>query len=156
MNTTKPKFVYVTLINTTPEKLWTALTDPAFTRQYWCGIKVVSDWKAGSKWTFHLDGELTDEGTVLKSEPPRLLSYSFHHLGEESKHERPSRVTYEIEPIGEKPGLDGTGVKLTVTHDEFPQESTVLPKVSNGWPMILSGLKTLMETGHSLGISFED
>ena len=154
MNIEKPKFVYVTLIKTTPEKLWTALTDPEFMRHYWCGVQLESDWKTGSQWKMRRDdGSITDEGTVIKSEPPRLLSYSFHHLHVDSKHEKPSRVTFDIEPLGNKSDLQGPAVKLTVTHDEFQQDSTVYPKISGGWPVILSGLKTLLETGHSLELT---
>jgi len=154
MSTEKPKFVYVTLIKTTPEKLWTALTDPEFMRQYWPGVQLESDWKTGSQWKMRRpDGSITDEGTVIKSEPPRLLSYTFHHLHEASKHEKPSRVTFEIESLGGKSDLQGPAVKLTVVHDEFAQDSTVLPKISGGWPVILSGLKTLLETGHSLELT---
>ena len=97
MNTEKPKFVYVTLIKTTPEKLWTALTSPEFTRQYWMGTSIESDWKVGSHMVYRRNGEANVDGTVLKSEPPHLLSYTFRHLDEASKHEHPSRVTFEIE-----------------------------------------------------------
>jgi len=153
MNTTKPKFVYVTLIKTTPEKLWTALTSPEFTRQYWMGTSLESDWKVGSEMVYRRNGELNVDGRVLKSEPPRLLSYTFHSVAEEIKDEQPSRVTFEIEPLDAKPGTSDSTVKLTVTHDNFPQESKVFPMISGGWPTVLSSLKSLLETGKALEIT---
>lgn len=150
----KPRFVYVTLIKTTPEKLWEALTDPAFTRQYWFNTSVESDWKVGSKMVYRWDnGQISDEGIILQAEPPRLLSYTFHHqLDEALRKEGPSRVTFEIEPLSGKQGLRGDAVRLTVTHEDFPAGSAVFPRISTGWPAILSGLKTLLETGQSLGL----
>jgi len=144
----QPKFVYVTLIETSPEKLWTALTSPEFTRQYWFDTSVESDWQIGSPVRLQR-GDITNvDGIVLKSEPPRLLSFTFHDLmDEEARAEKPSRVTYEIEPLTSK---RGPAVKLTVTHDDFPLNSVVLPKISGGWPMLLSSLKTLLETGSAL------
>jgi uncharacterized protein YndB with AHSA1/START domain len=146
------KFVYVTIIATTPEKLWEALTNPEFTAQYFFGTRVESDWKVGSKFIFRRPNVITDEGTVLRAEPPRLLSYTFQHLwDEEMRKEAPSRVTFEIKSLEEKSGkLSGPAVRLTVTHEDFPPESKVFPAISNGWPSILSGLKTLLETGKPL------
>jgi uncharacterized protein YndB with AHSA1/START domain len=138
------KFVYVTYIATTPEKLWQALTDGAFTRRYWFGTAVESDWTPGSRVTFRSDGEAHDTGEVLDCVPYRRLSYSWQvEFHEVFRRERPSRVTFELEPTG------GAEVKLTVTHDEFEPGSKVHASVSNGWPMILSSLKSLLETGHA-------
>lgn len=150
----KPRFVYVTLINTTAEKLWTALTKTEFTRQYWFGTSVQSDWRVGTPARFDVDGKPLLEGTVLKSEPPRLLSYSWRHVADpELSGEKPSRVTFEIEPLEGKDGRPAaTGVKLTVTHDDFPPNSKMFPRISNGWPTVLSGLKTLLETGKALEV----
>lgn len=148
-----PKFVYVTLIATTPEKLWVALTDPQFTLQYWFETAVESDWKVGSRVVYRRKGEITDEGTVLQCDPPRVLSYTFHHLRlEEFRGEAPSRVTFEIESLGDGPGPKGEAVRLTVTHDQFAPESKLIGAISKGWPSILSGLKTLLETGKALPI----
>jgi len=155
----KPEFVYTTYINTTPERLWQGLTDPAFTRRYW-GIAWESDWQAGSTLTL----EIADSGVkiadpaqvVLASEPYRRLSYTWHSFtpewaaayGFSDEHlatlagERRSKVTFDIEPVGEM-------VKLTVIHDDFDQDSAVLPGITEGWPRILSDLKTLLETGHT-------
>jgi uncharacterized protein YndB with AHSA1/START domain len=138
----EPKFVYVTYIATTPEKLWQALTDGAFTRQFWFGTSVESDWSRGSRVIFRSGGEVHDTGEVLDCVPYRRLSYSWKvEFHEVFRREKPSRVTFELEPTG------GPEVKLTVTHDEFEPGSKVHAAVSNGWPMILSSLKSLLETG---------
>ena len=142
----KPQFVYVSYIETTPEKLWQALTSSEFTRQYWFGAEVRSNWKVGSPFALTLDGEVTDSGEILESDPPRRLSYSFkHQLFEEMRHEPATRVVFTIEPHG---GI----VKLTVTHEGFIEGSKLLGAVSKGWPAILSGLKSLLETGEVLAI----
>jgi uncharacterized protein YndB with AHSA1/START domain len=144
----EPKFVYVTYIATTPEALWRALTDAAFTRQYWFGTTVESDWTPGSRVVFRSDGELHDAGEVLECEPHRRLSYSWHvEFHEVFRREKPSRVTFELEPVSSD---KGAAVKLTVTHDDFEPGSKVLAAVRNGWPMILASLKSLLETGHAL------
>ncbi|MET9553289.1 metalloregulator ArsR/SmtB family transcription factor [Streptomyces sp. NPDC006645] len=151
-------FVYRTYIRTTPEKLWQALTDPAFTARYW-GVTFESDWRTGSEMSWEQFGvKITDPGqVVLESEPYRRLSYTWHTmtpefaeatgLGEEYRAkaaaEDRSKVTFEIEPQGET-------VKLTVIHDGFRPGSTILSSVSEGWPALLSSLKTLLETGETL------
>ncbi|QIP05841.1 SRPBCC family protein [Bradyrhizobium symbiodeficiens] len=142
----KPEFVYVTYIETTPEKLWEALTSSEFTRQYWFGAEVRSDWKVGSLFALTLDGEVTDSGEILEADPPRLLSYSFKHRKfEELRGEPISRVVFTIEPFGAL-------VRLTVLHDGFVEGGKYLGAVSNGWPAILSGLKSLLERGKVLAI----
>jgi uncharacterized protein YndB with AHSA1/START domain len=147
----KPKFVYVILIATTPEKLWAALTDSKFTVQYWGGVSMESDWKVGSPLAFRLKDKLLHNDTVLKYEPPRILSYSFKPLHmEELLAEPASRVTFEIEEFTGKSKRQGPVVKLTVTHDEFPSDSKIFPMISTGWPDILSSLKTLLETGEAI------
>jgi uncharacterized protein YndB with AHSA1/START domain len=142
----KPQFVYVTYIETTPEKLWQALTSSEFTRQYWFGAEVRSDWKVGSAFALTLDGEITDSGEILDSDPPRRLSYSFKHQKYEALRKEPiSKVTFTLEPFG-------TLVRLTVLHEGFIEGGKYLGAVSNGWPAILSGLKSLLETGKVLAI----
>jgi DNA-binding transcriptional ArsR family regulator/uncharacterized protein YndB with AHSA1/START domain len=162
MDTTvnKPEFVYTTYIRTTPERLWQGLTDPAFTKRYW-GIAWESDWKPGSAVALEIvkDGvRIADPAqVVLESEPYRRLSYTWHtftpewaaaydvsaeHLARVSS-ERRSKVTFDIEPLGEM-------VKLTVIHDDFDSGSAVLPGITEGWPRILADLKTLLETGDLL------
>lgn len=143
----KPQFVYVTYIETTPEKLWEALTSSAFTRQYWFGAEVRSDWKVGAPFALSLDGEITDSGEILEADPPRRLSYSFkHHKYEELRHEPISRVVFTLETFGPV-------VRLTVLHDGFIEGGKYLGAVSNGWPAILSQLKSLLETGKLLNIT---
>ena len=139
----KPKFVYVTYIATTPEKLWAALTGPDFTQKYWAGGRIESDWNEGSPVKLAKpDGDIYWHGEVLKSDPPRLLSYTFHsHKFDGS--ERPTRVVFELEP-------DGAKVKLTLTHDDFMPDSKVLTGVSRGWPQVLCSLKSLLECGRPL------
>jgi uncharacterized protein YndB with AHSA1/START domain/DNA-binding transcriptional ArsR family regulator len=154
----KPEFVYTTTIKTTPEHLWQALTDPAFTQRYW-GLAYESEWKAGSTITLIQRGvTIADpEQVVLESEPYRRLSYTWHtftpewaklhgfsdeYLAQVAGEPR-SKVTFDIEPMG-------TVVKLTVVHDGFEPGSTVHEGVSQGWPQILSSLKTLLETGEPL------
>lgn len=140
----RPDFVYLTFIETTPDKLWEALTSNEFTRQYFFNTDIVTDWKVGSKFAYVQNGKTNDEGEILECDPPKRLSYSFHSLmNETSIKETPSRVTFVLEPFG-------SVVKLTLTHDKFPPGSVVLEPISNGWPKILSGLKSLLETGRSL------
>ncbi len=146
-----PKFVYVTLIATTPEKLWEALTNPEFTAQYWGGTRLESEWKPSSRIVFRWRDKIVHDDTILKSEPSKLLSYSFHPIHiEELRSEQPSRVTFEIEEYTGKSSNQGPVVKLTVTHDEFPPDSKIFPMICQGWPDILSSLKTLLETGKAI------
>ena len=145
----KPEFVYVSYIETTPEKLWEALTNSEFTRRYWWDTNVVSDWKVGSPFALVLNRKTTDVGEILEADRPRRLSYSFHHiLNEAARKERPSRVTFVLEPHGDI-------VKLTVTHEGFADDSVVHDGISKGWPAILSSLKSLLETGKPLDIPFD-
>jgi uncharacterized protein YndB with AHSA1/START domain len=145
----KPQFVYVTYIETTPEKLWEALTSSDFTRRYWFGSEVRSDWKVGSPFALVMDGKTTDTGEILEADRPRRLSYSFkHELYEELRNEPTSRVTFTLEPFGSL-------VKLTVAHDGLVEGGKYLGAISNGWPAILSGLKSLLETGKLLPIPRE-
>jgi uncharacterized protein YndB with AHSA1/START domain/DNA-binding transcriptional ArsR family regulator len=156
----KPSFVYTTYIHTTPERLWQALTDPAFTNRYW-GTTFETDWNTGSTmtWAEHSVAIEDPAQVVLESEPPRRLSFSWHSFTPEWADavgfseellarvagERRSRVTFDIEAIGDV-------VKLTVVHDDFDAGSAVAELVSGGWPQILSDLKTLLETGKTLPV----
>jgi DNA-binding transcriptional ArsR family regulator/uncharacterized protein YndB with AHSA1/START domain len=160
----KPSFVYTTYIRTTPERLWQALTDPAFTRRYFWRATFQTDWKAGSTMRWDLLGvTIADpEQVVLESDPPRRLAYTWHsltpelaetlELTEEARErvaaEPRSKVTFELEPLGEL-------VKLTVVHDGFEAGSLMVSLVSEGWPRILSDVKTLLETGETLPASQE-
>ncbi|WGD54006.1 SRPBCC family protein [Bradyrhizobium sp. CB1650] len=137
----RPEFIYVTYIETTPEKLWDALTNSEFTRQYWFDTEVRSDWKVGSSLALVMSGKTTDTGEILEAVPPRRLSYTFRHeVNEEMRNERPTKVVFTLEPWGKL-------VKLTVTHEGFVAGSKLLDGISKGWPAILSGLKSLLETG---------
>jgi uncharacterized protein YndB with AHSA1/START domain len=139
------KFVYVTYIRTTPEKLWRALTEPEYTREIWVGTTQECAWKVGSEWKLlKPDGTVADSGEVLEIEPHKRLVLKWqNHLFPEATAEGFSRMTYEIE---QKEG----SVKLTVTHEMEKSDSILIGKVSNGWPQILSSLKSLLETGEPL------
>jgi uncharacterized protein YndB with AHSA1/START domain len=141
-----PEFVYVTYIETTPETLWDALTDSEFSKRYWFGTEVKSDWKVGSPFALVSDGKTTDTGKILEADRPRRLSYTFkHELYEIMREEPATKVTFTIEPYGNL-------VKLTVTHEGFVKGSKLVGAISSGWPAILSGLKTVLETGKPLAI----
>jgi uncharacterized protein YndB with AHSA1/START domain len=145
----KPEFVYVTYIKTTPEKLWEALTSSEFSRRYWWDTSVVSDWKVGSPFSLVLNGTTTDVGEILEADPPRRLSYTFRHIvNEAARNERPTRVAFVIEPHGKL-------VKLTLTHQDFADNSVILDGISKGWPAILSSLKSMLETGRPLVIPLD-
>lgn len=145
----KPEFVYVTYIETTPDKLWQALTDGDFTARYWFGVRLTSDWKVGSPFRMvRADGSVSDVGEVLECDPPRRLSYTFVNLGDKYRDETPARATLVLEPHGRL-------VKLTLTHQGFDPGSRMLPAISRGWPAILSSLKSLLETGQPLEVPFE-
>jgi uncharacterized protein YndB with AHSA1/START domain len=139
------QFVYVTFIRTTPEKLWQALTESEFTRQYWMATTQESDWKPGASWRIAKpDGGTADSGEVIEIEPHRRMVLSWRNeLFPEMTAEGYSRLTYELEQKGE-------AVKLTVTHEMDKSESKFIKAVSNGWPPILASLKSLLETGESL------
>lgn len=138
-------YVYVTYIRTTPEKLWDALTNPEFTKQYWFDIEVQSDWKVGSPMVYSQKGRIRVDGEVLAAKRPTLLAYTFHETEGASSKEPPTKVTLEIERQGQ-----GDYVKLTVTHTAFVPNSLHKPSISQGWPAVLSGLKSLLETGKTL------
>ena len=142
----KPEFVYVTYIETTPEKLWEALTDSAFTRRYWFDTEVRSDWKVGSPVALVMSGTTTDTGEILEVDPLRRLSYTFkHEVDDNMRNERPTKVVFTLKAYGDL-------VKLTVTHEGFTQGSKLLDGISKGWPAILSNLKSLLESGRALAI----
>lgn len=139
------KFFYVTYIRTTPEKLWQALVDPEFTRQYWCETRQESEWKVGSPWKAFAPGDrLADEGEIIEIDRPKKLVLTWrNHLFPELNAEGHSRLTYELEPVGDS-------VKLTLTHEIDRPDSKLIEAVSGGWPHILASLKSLLETGKPL------
>ena len=136
------RFVYVTYIRTTPAALWQALTDAEFTRRFWLGVSQEADWRVGGAWKLILpDGTVGDTGEVLEFDPPKRLALRWRNeFRPELKAEGESRCTMELEPTGE-------AVKLTVTHSIDREGSKFIGAVSGGWPMILSNLKSLLETG---------
>jgi uncharacterized protein YndB with AHSA1/START domain len=141
----KEQFVYVTYIRTTPAKLWQALIQPKFTRQFWCDLVQESDWKPGSPWRMKAPNDpITDSGEVLEIQPRRRLVLKWRNeFRPQLRAEGYSRMTCELEK-------QGHSVKLTVIH-EMPKPGTkFLQAVSGGWPLILASLKSLLETGESL------
>jgi uncharacterized protein YndB with AHSA1/START domain len=141
-DTARSTFVYVTFIRTTPEKLWSALTDRDTMKQYWFGMHQESDWKAGSPWRLVFpDGRIADTGEILEADPPQRLVIKWQNeFKPEFKAEGFSRCTYALEPMADV-------VKLTITHTIERADSKVITAVSGGWPKILSNLKSLLETG---------
>jgi uncharacterized protein YndB with AHSA1/START domain len=142
----KPTYVYVIYIKTTAEKLWQALIDPDFNRQYWFGAHQESDWKKGSPWKIlFADGRLADSGEIVDIDPLKRLVIKWRHeISPDLKAEGYTRCTIEIEPQGDV-------MKLSVTHEaETEGPSKFISAVSEGWPPILSSLKSLLETGKAL------
>ena len=139
------QFVYVTFIRTTPEKLWQALREPEFTKKYWMETTQECEWKPGSPWRIVFpDGRVADTGEVVEIDPPRKLVLKWRNeFMPELTSEGYSRLTYELEPQGEM-------VKLTVLHEMDVKESKFIRAVSGGWPILLSSLKSLLETGEAL------
>jgi uncharacterized protein YndB with AHSA1/START domain len=136
--------VFEIYIKTTPERLWEAITDSELRQKYTFGVGIESDWSAGSRYAavHPASGGEISEGENLEVDPPHRLVQSFHALwGDDVRAAGTSRVTWEIEPVGDS-------CQLTVTHDQLPEG--VNAQIYGGWPMILSGLKTLLETGETL------
>jgi uncharacterized protein YndB with AHSA1/START domain len=134
--------VFEIYIKTTPELLWKALTDTEMRRKYTFGAVVTSDWTVGSRYEAVGRGTPIFEGENLEVDPPRRLVQSFQALwGEDVKSEGTSRVTYEIQQVGDS-------CRLLVTHDQLREDAN--NQLYGGWPMILSGIKTLLETGELL------
>ena len=138
----KSTFVYVTYIRTTPEKLWSALTDEEFMKQYWFGNHSESQWTAGSSWkNVSADGQILDAGEIVESVPPRRLVIRWQNQNKpELTAEGESLCTMELEP-------SGTAVKLSITHTIAREPSKFIGAVSGGWPKVISNLKSLLETG---------
>jgi uncharacterized protein YndB with AHSA1/START domain len=132
--------VFETYIKTTPERLWEAITDPEMRAKYTFGVRTDSDWSVGSQYRSSVPGVIDiAEGENLEVDPPRRLVQSFQALwSDEVKSAGTSRVTWEIEPVG-------SSCRLRVTHDRLSDDAN--SEVYGGWPMILAGLKTLLETG---------
>jgi uncharacterized protein YndB with AHSA1/START domain/DNA-binding transcriptional ArsR family regulator len=141
-----PAHVYVVFIKASPERIWEALTESEFTLQYYFASTVESGWNAGDAYTYEINGEAAILGTIVASDPNRRLEMTFDaRWDEQVAADPPSHLTWEIEPAG-----DGIS-KLTVVHDGFATETSTYAQVGGGMPYILSGLKTLLETGEPLG-----
>jgi uncharacterized protein YndB with AHSA1/START domain len=143
---TKPEFVYVIYIETSKQRVWDALTSGEHTVHFWSRY-VQSDWKVGSRVEFlRADkSKLSHDGEVLEIDPPNRLVMTFD-VTAEGMAEPASRVTYDL---AEQHGA----TRLTVTHDQFPQDSRVLPSISSGWPTILSSMKSYLERGTAMGMT---
>ncbi|MCX5195211.1 metalloregulator ArsR/SmtB family transcription factor [Streptomyces sp. NBC_00249] len=142
----KPEFVYTTYIEATPEAVWQALTDEEATTAYW-GHANVSDWQAGSSWEHRrTDGSGTADvvGTVLEAIPPRRLVMTWAEPGEAARPEGPSQVTFDLVPYG-------GSVRLTVTHENLRDE-IALRQITGGWSIVLSNLKTYVESGKPMAV----
>jgi len=135
-------FAYVTYIRTTPEKLWLALTDEELMKQHWFGVRCECQWTAGSSWKLiYPDGRNTDAGEIVEAEPPRRLVIRWQHQDKpELKAEGKSRCTMELESCG-------PAVKFSITHTIEREHSNFVAAVSVAWPMVISNLKSLLETG---------
>jgi uncharacterized protein YndB with AHSA1/START domain/DNA-binding transcriptional ArsR family regulator len=141
----KPSHVFVVYIRSTPERVWEAITTSDFTLRYYYSSTVQSDWAAGSPYAYKIQGEDAIVGSVIESDPPRRLVCTFDaRWDEEVAPDEPSRITWELEPSG-----DGV-TKLTVVHEGLVYGTATYNQVVGGMPFILSGLKTLLETGEPL------
>jgi len=139
------EYVYVALIAAPPEKVWRALTTAEFTSLYWHSTEVRSNWDIGSRIEFLVDGdEVGCEGEILVHDPPRKLAYTWSFpRNPETRDEAPSRVTFQLDAVPQ-------GTRLTVTHDRFQTGSKMFPLITHGWPCVIAGLKTLLETGEAV------
>ena len=139
---TESRFVYVTFIRTTAEKLWAALTDPNQMKEYWFGMHINTEWKAGAQWEMLFpDGRVADSGEILELERPKRIRLKWtNEFRPELKAEGFAFCTIELEPVG-------ATVRLTITHTMERADSKFIQAVSGGWPKILSNLKSLLETG---------
>jgi uncharacterized protein YndB with AHSA1/START domain len=136
-------FQYVSFIRTTPERLWSALTEDAeFMQQYWFGVRCESEWQPGSSWKMvHSDGSISDAGEIVEAvRPTRLVIRWRHQRNPELAEEGDSLCTMELEPAG-------SAVKLSIIHTIERDPSKLIAAVSGGWPKIISNLKSLLETG---------
>jgi len=135
------RFVYLSYIRVTPEKVWQALTRPEIIAQYRFGMNVESDWNVGSAWKMYADGHLMDAGEILESVAPQRLVLSWRSEWSAAfKAEGNSTCVFEIESTG-------PSSKLTLTHSSERPNSKFIGAVAEGWPMVISNLKSLLETG---------
>lgn len=146
----KPTFVYVTYIAASPENVWQALTKPELSAQYWFGYRVQADDGKGGRMTAHNPaGKLAHDDPIIESDPPRKLVYGWKPLYRDLPDEKPSRVTFTLEPFKGQ-------TRLTMVHDEFDEDSKMFDMISAGWPAVLSSLKSFLETGKGLEPTWND
>lgn len=143
----RPRHVFQVYIRTTPEQLWQAITDPEFTSRYFHRSRVQSNWRSGDAMLYLIDKEVAVQGQVVDADPPKRLvtTWSFRR-NPRFRDDPPSRVTWEIEPVGD-------ACRLTLVHDDFPGETETFKSVGSGWPLVLSSLKSLLETGEGLRLA---
>jgi len=141
---TDTAFVYVTYIAASPQRIWDAIVNPAFTHKYW-GYDNVSDWKVGSKWEHRSKetGEIGLVGKVVECDPPQRLVLTWASPKDAANTSAHSRVTFELKPMEDM-------VRLTVTHDQLVPGSGMQRDITEGWPRVLASLKSFLETGKPL------
>jgi uncharacterized protein YndB with AHSA1/START domain/DNA-binding transcriptional ArsR family regulator len=140
------RFAYQAVIRAPRERVWEALTSPEFTSQYFHATHIDSTWEPGAPvyYRYAKDGDIAVDGEVIEIDPPNRLVISWHvRYDERATREAPSRVTFTLTGSGEQ-------TRLRVVHDEFPDDTVLFEGISEGWPWILSSLKSLMETGEAL------
>ena len=142
---TESRFVYVTFIRTTPEKLWSALTDVDQMKEYWFGMHLKTEWTTGAEWQMLFpDGRVADTGEILELDRPRRIRLKWRNeFRPELKAEGFALCTIEIEPYGD-------AVRLSIAHTIERADSQFIQAVAGGWPKILSNLKSLLETGRAV------
>ncbi len=142
----KPRLVYQIIIKAPPARVWDAITKPEFTARYYYGCAVQTDLTAGGSFAYHMpNGAPIVEGQVVAAEPPNRLVHTYHSVWPPMNADAPTQVTWELE------ALPGGVTKVTVIHEDFQGETATYQGLqSGGWTWILSGLKTLLETGESL------
>lgn len=147
----KPEFVYVTVIAAPPERVWQGLTTAEFTQQYWHATRVRSAFTPGAPIEFlNPDDSVGVAGEILAAERPSELSYSWRFIrNPEAADDPASRVSFRLEPVR-------AGTRLTVIHDRLEEGSATATMVSRGWPHVIAGLKTLLETGEAVDFTAPD
>ena len=143
-----PMHVYEIYIRATPERVWQALTDSDLVKRYYFGSVIDSDFRPGSPIVYKQPdtGRIDIEGEVIEADPPRRLVHTFAVRWDADVNDPPTRVAWEITPMGD-------ACRLSVTHDGFTEENATFESTKGGWPVILSGLKTLLETGTELHVA---
>ena len=146
----KPDYAYVAIIAASPEKVWEGLTSPQFTEQYWHSTRIESSFDVGTPVEFLQNGEVACCGEILVADRPRELAYTWSFCRNPATRDEPySRVTFRLRPVA-------NGTELTVLHDRFEPGSKTLEMITAGWPYVIAGLKTLLETGAAIDFTAGD